>query len=184
MTATPFILVRKVVTYKDVFTRNRNLMKCGYFESQKPTRDDRSWVNVVAEAGVNVNYDAIHFDIHKTIAYRINNRSVKKKLAGHRQRSGRQNKRTPLEERLIQITSRRKRFLTANSLCITSRNCPWYVSIDQNHPELSAHGGRSQYWHFVLLKTVLTGTVLHTNEFLQRCMTYLVLNKTVITFVL
>ena len=46
-------------------------------ESQKPTRDERSRVIGMAEDGFNINYDAFHFDIHKTIAYRIINRFVK-----------------------------------------------------------------------------------------------------------
>ena len=74
------------------------------------------------EAGLNINYVAFHFDIHKTIAYRKINRFVQTKLVGDRPRSGRQTKKlTPLEERFIQITSRRVTFQTANLLCITSR---------------------------------------------------------------
>ena len=61
-------------------------------ESQKPTRDERSWVIGMTEVGFNINYDAFHFDIHKTIAYRIINRFVQTKLAWDRPRSGRQNK--------------------------------------------------------------------------------------------
>ena len=61
-------------------------------ESQKPTRDERSWVIGMAEVGFNINYDVFHFDIHKTIAYRIINRFVQKKLAWDRPRSDRQNK--------------------------------------------------------------------------------------------
>ena len=45
-------------------------MKFGYVESQKHTRDERSWVIGLAEADFNINYVAVHFDIHKTIAYR------------------------------------------------------------------------------------------------------------------
>ena len=60
-----------------------------YVESQKPTRDERSRVIGVAEDGFNINYVAIHFDFHKTIAYRIHNRFVKRKLAGDYPRSGR-----------------------------------------------------------------------------------------------
>ena len=37
-------------------------------ESQKPTRDERSWVIGMAEAGFSINYVSFHFDIHKTIA--------------------------------------------------------------------------------------------------------------------
>ena len=44
----------------------------------------------MAEAGFNINYVAVHFDINKTIAYRINTRFVRRKLAGDRPRSGRQ----------------------------------------------------------------------------------------------
>ena len=61
-------------------------------ESQKPTRDERSWVIGMAEVGFNISYDAFRFSIHKTIAYRIINRFVQTKLAWDRPRSGRQNK--------------------------------------------------------------------------------------------
>ena len=61
-------------------------------ESQKSTRVERSWVIGMAEVGFNNNYDAFHFDIHKTIAYRIVNRLVQTKLAWDRLRSGRQKK--------------------------------------------------------------------------------------------
>ena len=44
---------------------------------------------------------------------------------------------TPLEERFIQMKSRRVALFTANPLCITSRNCLWYVSVHQNCPEPS-----------------------------------------------
>ena len=69
-------------------------------ESQKPTRDERSWVIGMAEVGFNINYDAFNFDIHKTIAYRIINRFVQTKLAVDRTRIGQTDKKlTPLEER-------------------------------------------------------------------------------------
>ena len=59
----------------------------------------------IAEAGFNSNYFAFHFDIHKTIAYRIINRFVQTKLAGDRSRSDRPKKKnkiiTPLKERFI-----------------------------------------------------------------------------------
>ena len=61
-----------------------------YEESQKPTRDERSWVIGMTEAGFNINYVAFHFYIHKTIAYWIINRFVQTKLAGDRPRSGTQ----------------------------------------------------------------------------------------------
>ena len=67
-------------------------MKFWYMESQKPTWDEGSWVISMAEVGININSDAFHFDIHKTIAYRIVNRFVLTKLARDRPRSGRQNK--------------------------------------------------------------------------------------------
>ena len=51
-------------------------MKFGYVESQKPTRDERCWEIGMAEAGFNITYVAVHFDIHKTIAYQINKRFV------------------------------------------------------------------------------------------------------------
>ena len=65
-------------------------MKFWYTESQKPTIDEPSLVIGMAEAGFNINNVAFHFDIHKTIAYRIINRFVQTKLAGDRTRSGRQ----------------------------------------------------------------------------------------------
>ena len=80
-------------------------------ESQKPTRDKRSWVIGITEAGFNINNVAFHFDIHKTIAYQKFNRFVQTKLAGDRLNSGRWKKLTPLEERFIQIISRRVTFL-------------------------------------------------------------------------
>ena len=63
----------------------------------------------MAEAGFNINNVAFHFDIHKTIAYRIINRFVLTKLAEDLPNSGRQKKKklTPLEESFIQITLRR-----------------------------------------------------------------------------
>ena len=73
-------------------------MKFWYVDSQKPTRDKRSWVIGMEEAGFNINYVVFNFDIHKTIAYRIINRFVQTKLAGDRPRSGRQNKKLPLLE--------------------------------------------------------------------------------------
>ena len=65
----------------------------------------------MSEAGFNINYVAFHFDIHKTIAYRITNRFVQKKLAGDRLRSDRQKKINSTGDTFIQITSRRVTFL-------------------------------------------------------------------------
>ena len=170
------------VTGRHTSTSNRNLMKFGYVESQKPTRDELSWVIGAAEAGFHINYVAVYYDIHKTIAYRINNRFGQRKLAGDRPKSGRQKKLTPQGERFTQITSRRERFITAILLCITSRNCLWYASIRQNSPEpTQMHVEDDQnidilsFW-----KHFMTGTAFHTNEILQRCMKYLVLNEIVI----
>ena len=64
-------------------------MKFWYVESQKPTRDESSWVIDMAEARFNIYYVAFHFDIHKTIAYRILNRFVQTTLTGDRLGSGR-----------------------------------------------------------------------------------------------
>ena len=91
---------------------------------------------------------------------------------------------TPQEERFIQTKLRRERFLTANSLCIMLRNCLWHVSIHQNHLEPSQiHMKGDQNIDILpLWKHFMTGTALHTNEIMQRCMTYLVLNKFVIAF--
>ena len=170
------------VTGKHTSTSNRNVMKFGYVESQKPTRDERSWVIGVAEAGFKINFVAVHFDIYKTIAYRINNRFVQRKLAGDRPRSGRQ-KKTNFTRGTFH-SYHIKTFLTANSLCITSRNRLWYMSIHNNRPEpYQMHVEDDQnidilsFW-----KHFLTGTALHTNQILQRCMKYLVLNKIIIAF--
>ena len=157
-------------------------MKFWYMESQKPTRDERSWVIGMAEVGFNINYNAFHFDIHKTIAYRIINRFVQTKLARDPPRSGRQNKKiAPLEERFIQITPRRVAFLTANLLCITSRNCLWYVSVHQKCPEPSPNHVESVQNIDILsfFKNILLQVLrLHTNDIFQ----YLVLDKIVIAF--
>ena len=106
-------------------------------ESQKPTRDIRSCVIGMAETGFNINYVAFHFDIHGTFSYRIINRFVQTRLARDCSRSGRQKKEISQEERFIQITPRRETFPTANALCITNRNCLWYVSVHRNCPEPS-----------------------------------------------
>ena len=65
-------------------------MKFWYVESQKPTRDAR--MIGMAEAGFNINYVAFHFDIHKTIAYRIINRFVQTQIAGYHPKSDRKKK--------------------------------------------------------------------------------------------
>ena len=63
-------------------------MNFWYVETQKPTRDERSWVIWMPEAGFNINYVDFHFDIHKTIAYRIINHVIQTKLDEDRPRSG------------------------------------------------------------------------------------------------
>ena len=62
-------------------------MKFGYVESHKPTRGERSWVIGVAEASFNINYVAVYFVIYETIASRINNRFVQRKLTGEKTNS-------------------------------------------------------------------------------------------------
>ena len=108
-------------------------------ESQKPTRDERSWLIGMAEFGFNINCDVFHFHIHKTIAYRIINQSFRViKVCLRSPEIGQtEQKLTPLEERFIQIITRRVAVFTANPLCVTSRNCLWYVSVHQNCPEPS-----------------------------------------------
>ena len=134
----------------------------------------------MAEVGFNKNYDAFHFDIHKTIAYQIINRyqSFRSNKVGCRPHEiGQTDKKlTPLEERLSQITSIRMTFLTTNPLSITSSNCLWYVSVHQNRL-------RCMWRMFKILIYIvpfeiffMTGTALHTNAILQ----YLVLDKIVI----
>ena len=46
----------------------------------------------MAETGFIIYYVAVHFVIHKTIAYRINNRFMQRKLDGDHPRSARQKK--------------------------------------------------------------------------------------------
>ena len=169
-------LLRLVYTVigKHTSTSNRIMMTFWYVKSGNPTRDERSWVIGLAEAGFNINYVAVHFDIHKTIGYRINNISCKESwLETARDRAGRK-KLTPLEECFIHITSRRSWFLTATSLWITSMNCFLYVCIYQNRPEPSQMHVED-YQNIDILsfwKHVMSGTALHTNEILQRCMKY------------
>ena len=110
-------------------------MKFWYMDSQKPTRDERSWVIGMAETGFNINYDDFHFDIHKTIAYRIINRFVQTNLAWDRPRSGRQNKNWLTGGLFHSDHIKTGGIFTANPLCITFRNCLWYVSVHQNYPE-------------------------------------------------
>ena len=59
----------------------------------------------MAEAGFNINYAAFHFDIHKTIAYRINNRFVQTKLAGDRPRSDRQTNKRPKGPHIVHLST-------------------------------------------------------------------------------
>ena len=68
-------------------TSNRNWMKFGYVELQKPTRDERSWVIGMAETDFNMNNAAVHFDIHKRIAYQIYIRFAQRKFAEDRLRT-------------------------------------------------------------------------------------------------
>ena len=118
-------------------TCNRNLMKFGYAESQKPTKDERKWVIAVAEAGFNIKYVVFHFNIHTKLLTEWTIVSWKKVGWRPTEIGQSEKKLTPLEEHFIQITSRRERFLTANTLFIMSRNCLWYVSIYQNRLEPS-----------------------------------------------
>ena len=107
-------------------------------ESQKPTRDERSWVIGMAEIGFNINYDAFYFDIHKTIAYRIINRFLQKKVGLRPPEIGQtEHKVTPLEERFHLDHIKTGGIFTANPLCIISRNSLCYVSVHQNCPEPS-----------------------------------------------
>ena len=87
---------------------------------------------------------------------------------------------TPLEERFIQITSRKVTFLTANRLCITSRNCFLYASVHRNCQEpLRCTMRMLEILTFCPFeKHFVTGTALNTNDVLQ----YLVLDKIVIAF--
>ena len=130
-------LLRRVnkVTGKQTSTIYRNFMKFWYVESQKPTRDARSWVIGMAEAGFNINYVAFHFDTHKTIAYRIINCFVQTKMAGYRPKSDRKKKNNSTggmshSDHIMTVA-----FVTATPLCITSKECLWYVSVDRNCPE-------------------------------------------------
>ena len=79
------------------------------------TRDERSWVIGMTEAGIDINSVILVF--------------MKQLLTEHSIVSGKQgwqetarnrtdrNKLNPLEERFLHITSRRERFLSANPIC-------------------------------------------------------------------
>ena len=54
------------VTDKNTSAYYSNLMKYGYVESHKPSRDGSSWVFGMVKADININDVARHFDIHKT----------------------------------------------------------------------------------------------------------------------
>ena len=81
-------------------------------ESQKPTRDERSWVIGIREVGFNINDDAFNFDIHKNNclpniqSFRANKVGLRPPEIGQTEQ-----KLTPLEARFIQIISRRVAFL-------------------------------------------------------------------------
>ena len=111
-------------------------MKFWYEESQKPTRDEHSWVIGMAKAGFNINYVAFHFDIHKTITNWIINRFMQTKLAGDRLRSGWQEKITNSTWGTFHSGHINTGDIS-NAHCITSRNCLWYVSVPRNFPEPS-----------------------------------------------
>ena len=90
----------------------------------------------MAEVGFNINYDAFHFDIHNCL--RKNQSFLANKVGLRPPEIGQTEQNlSPLEERFIQIISRRVAFCTAKPLCITSRNCLLYVSVHQNCPEPS-----------------------------------------------
>ena len=92
-------------------------------------------VHIVIYQPCYINNVVFHFDIHKTIAYRIINRFVLTKLAGDRPNSGRQKKTNSTGGKFHSEHIKTGDFLTANPLCITSRNCLCYVSVHRNCPE-------------------------------------------------
>ena len=96
-----------------------NLMKFWHVESQKPARDERRWVIGMADLVFNINYVAVHFDIYKTIAFRINNRFVQKKtwLETARDRGGGGRTKTNSIGRTFH-----QDIPYSNSICATSRN--------------------------------------------------------------
>ena len=132
-------------------------MKFWYVESQKPTREERSWVIGMTEAGFKINNVAFHFDIHKTIAFRIINRFVQTKLAGDRPRSGRRIKTNSAGGTFHSdhintgdISCRNPALYNMKELSLV-RKCPPKLSKTVS----DARGECSKYWHFVFLKNFL-----------------------------
>ena len=96
----------------------------------------------MAEAVINMNDVALHFDFHKTTASIIINCFGQTSLDGAPPpaRLGRPKKKklTLLEERFTHIRSRRDRFLPATPLYWTTRNCLCTWVSTENRQELSS----------------------------------------------
>ena len=109
-----------------------------YMESQKPTREERSWVIGMAEAGFNIDNVALHFDILINNCL-PNNQSFRENKVGWRPPEiGQTEKKTnSTGGKFHSDHIKTGDFLTENSLSITSRNCLWYVSVHRNCPEPS-----------------------------------------------
>ena len=133
-------------------------MNFWYVESQRPTRDERSWVICMAEAGIHINDVALYFNTLYIV--------IKKKqlftehsivfckpvwLETVQDRIYRQNQLHSRNVSFISHQGGRDFFFLTNFLCWTSRTCLWYTMIRRNHPERSPmHMERwSKYWHFV-----------------------------------
>ena len=91
----------------------------------------------LAEVGFNRSYDASHFDIHKTIAYRIITVSCKQSWLETAQDRADKTKTNSTGGTFHSDHIKTGGIFTANPLCITSRNCFWYVSVHQNCPKPS-----------------------------------------------
>ena len=129
----------------------------------------------MTEAGININDIACHFDIHKKNCL-TNNQSLRAyRVCWRLPETGQTEKKlNPLEERFIHVTSRRKRFLSANPLFLTSTNCLRYARIRRNCQEPSPmHLENGQNFDILSFsKHLIINTALRTNEIklmVQRC---------------
>ena len=148
ITAPPFTFINRClweiyvykVNWKNTSSNNWHLMKFRYVESQKPTRNDCSWVNSIVETGINITYVSRHFDIHKNTCLPKHQWFLVNRVGCRSPEIGQIRKNlTPFEEHCIYmyITSRLEIFLPANPPFSTSRNCLLYARIRRNRLEPS-----------------------------------------------
>ena len=140
------------VIWKKTSIRNSNVMK-----RHKPTRDERSWVIGMAEAGFSINDVALHFDIYWITAYRSINRFWQIGFVwDHRDRTKRK-KITALEERSFISHQGGRDFFSSKPALLNVYELS-LVHDDPSKPPRTvsyARWGWSKFWYFVLFKTFL-----------------------------